>query len=232
MDERERSFELVSPAPTIWRPEVGATRPTRSADGAVGVSVDTAPVLSMELCLPGSGGGVASRDAMSALQEAAGNACWLSSQCPRCIADGFRPSHIGSAGRSASRRLVTRGDEFVEIAEGPPLLPRFTPAGNFALCRCVEVRCRGLQIDYLKGSDQGPQAHEDAKEQRNCRQHFEEVDDWREQVEVRQHDVVDEVGLKRNGSGLPIISPRSINTTAAPIWAAPEATDKRGIRLR
>ena len=48
------------------------------------------------------------------------------------------PTHIGSAGRSASRRLVTRGDEFVEIAEGPPLLPRFTPAGNFALCRCVE----------------------------------------------------------------------------------------------
>jgi hypothetical protein len=79
---------------------------------------------------------------------------------------------IGSAGRSASRRLVTRGDEFVEIAEGPPLLPRFTPAGNFALCRCVQVRCRGLQIDYLKGSDQGPQAHEDAKELRNCRQHF------------------------------------------------------------
>ena len=116
--------------------------------------------------------GVASRDAMSALQEAAGNACWLSSQCPGCIADGFRPSHIGSAGRSASRRLATRGDEFVEIAEGPPLLPRFTPAGNFALCRCVQVRCRGLQIDYLKGSDQGPQAHEDAKEQRNCRQHF------------------------------------------------------------
>jgi hypothetical protein len=147
LDERERSFELVSPAPTIWRPEVGATRPTRSADGAVGVPVDTAPVLSMELCLPGSGGGVASRDAMSALQEAAGNACWLSSQCPGCIADGFRPSHIGSAGRSASRRLATRGDEFVEIAEGPPLLPRFTPAGNFGLCRCVQV------LDFYRLAD-------------------------------------------------------------------------------
>jgi hypothetical protein len=229
---RERRFEPISPAPTIQRPEGIATRPTRLADGAVDVTVDTALVLGMELCFPGSGSGVASRGVMSELPEAGGNARWLLSQCPRCIADGFRPSHIGSAGRSASRRLVTRGDEFVEIAEGPPLLPRFTPAGNFALCRWVEVRCRGLKIDYLKGSDQGPQAHEDAKEQRNCRQHFEEVDDWREQVEVRQHDVVDEVGLKRNGSGLPIISPRSINTTAAPIWAAPEATDKRGIRLR
>ena len=164
--------------------------------------------------------------------EASGNARWLSSQCLRCIADGSarRTSDPRAAPRPGGS--VTRGDEFVEIAEGPPLLPRFTPAGNFALCRCVEVRCRGLQIDYLKSSDQGPQAHEDAKEQRNCRQHFEEVDDWREQVEVRQHDVVDEVGLKRNGSDLPIISPRSINTTAAPIWAAPEATDKRGIRLR
>ena len=39
------------------------------------------------------------------------------------------------------------------------------------------------QIDYLKGSDQGPQAYEDAKDQRNCRQQFEEVDDRREQVE-------------------------------------------------
>ena len=74
MDERERSFELVSPAPTIWRPEVGAIRPTRSADGAVGVPVDTTPVLNMELCLPGSGGGVTSRDAMSELTEAGGNA--------------------------------------------------------------------------------------------------------------------------------------------------------------
>ena len=74
MDERERRFELVSPAPTIWRPEVSAARPTRSADGAVGVPVDTAPVLSMELCLPGAGGGVTSRDAMSELTEDGGNA--------------------------------------------------------------------------------------------------------------------------------------------------------------
>lgn len=107
--------------------------------------------------------------------------------------------------------------------------PRRAISPYVAASRCA---VEAYRFDYLKGSDQGPQAHEDAKEQRNCRQHFEEVDDWREQVEVRQHDVVDEVGLKRNGSDLPIISPRSINTTAAPIWAAPEATDKRGIRLR
>ena len=61
------------------------------------------------------------------------------------------------------------------------------------------ARCEAEpQIDYLKDSDQGPQAYEDAKDQRNCRQQFEEVDDRREQVEVRQDDVVDEVGLKRN----------------------------------
>jgi hypothetical protein len=73
LDELERSFEPVSPAPTIWRPEVGATRPTRSADGVVGVPVDTASILGMELCLPGSGGGVASRDAMSGSPKASGN---------------------------------------------------------------------------------------------------------------------------------------------------------------
>jgi hypothetical protein len=78
-----------------------------------------------------------SRGAMSALQEAGGNACWLSSQCPRCIADGFARA-ISPAGHSASRRFGARRDEFDEIAEGPPLLPRFTPAGNFALRRCVE----------------------------------------------------------------------------------------------
>jgi hypothetical protein len=65
-----------------------ATRPTRSADEAVGVAVNTASVLGMELCLPGSGGGVTSRDAMSALPEADGNAHWLLSRCFRCIADG------------------------------------------------------------------------------------------------------------------------------------------------
>src|ERR1700758_3104114 len=60
--------------PTIRRPEVITIRPTRSADGAVGVTVDTASVLGMELCLSGWGDGVTSRDAMSALQEAGGNA--------------------------------------------------------------------------------------------------------------------------------------------------------------
>src|SRR5258708_38464288 len=44
LDERERSFEPVSAAPTMWRPEVGATRPTRSADGAGGGLVGTAPI--------------------------------------------------------------------------------------------------------------------------------------------------------------------------------------------
>jgi hypothetical protein len=39
---RERQFEPVNPASTIRRPEVIATRPTRSADEAVGVTVDTA----------------------------------------------------------------------------------------------------------------------------------------------------------------------------------------------
>jgi len=46
------------------------------------------------------------------------------------------------------------------------------------------ARCEAEpQIDYLKDADQGPHVYEDAKDQRNCRQHFEEVDDRREQVE-------------------------------------------------
>ena len=48
MDECERRFEPVSPVQTIRRLEVIATRPTRSADEAVGVVVDTASVLGME----------------------------------------------------------------------------------------------------------------------------------------------------------------------------------------
>src|SRR5260370_11743067 len=97
----------------MWRPEVGATRPTRSADGAVGVLVDTAPISQHGALPPWIGGGVASRDAMSALQEAGGNARWLSSQCPRCIADGSarRTSDPRAARRPGGS--VTRRDEFV-----------------------------------------------------------------------------------------------------------------------
>jgi hypothetical protein len=140
LDERERSFELVSPAPTIWRPEVGATRPTRSADGAVGGPVDTAPVLSVELCLPGSGGGVASRDAMSELTEATGNARWLSSRCPRCIADGSARRTSGSAGRFASSRL---GDSQRRVCLGRGRSAAFAslhPSGQFRLTSMGRAR--------------------------------------------------------------------------------------------
>jgi hypothetical protein len=79
-----------------------ATCPTRSADGAVDLAVDTATVLGVELCLPGSGGDVTSRDAMSSLQEAGGNAHWLLSQCLRCIAD--ESARRTSDPRAARRR--------------------------------------------------------------------------------------------------------------------------------
>jgi hypothetical protein len=125
--------------------EVIAIRPTRSANGAVGVTVDTASVLSLELCLPGRGGEVTSRDAMSALQEAGGNARWLLSRCPRCIADG---SARRTSDPRAARGPGASGDSqrrVCQVAGGPPLVPRFTPAGNFALHRRVEqdpARCR------------------------------------------------------------------------------------------
>jgi hypothetical protein len=138
VDERGRRFEPVSPAPTIRRPEVIATRPARSADGAVGVTVATASVLGMGLCLPGSGGGVASRDAMSALPETTENARWLSSQCPRCIADGSARRTSGSAGRLASSR---HGDSQrrVCLGRGRSAAPAsLHPAGNFVLRRWVE----------------------------------------------------------------------------------------------
>ena len=140
-----RSFEPVSPAPTIRRPEMGATRPTRSADGRSAYPDDTAPVLGMELFLPGSGGGVASGGAMSALQEVGGNARWLSSQCPRCIADwsARRTADPRAApGRSASRRL---GD-LVETS-----LSRARAARRF----CFASPRRAIS-PYLGASEQEP----------------------------------------------------------------------------
>jgi hypothetical protein len=68
-------FEPVSLTRTIRQPELGATRPARSAEGAVDVTV--ASFLSIELRVSGSGGGVTSGDDMSALPEPAGNARWL-----------------------------------------------------------------------------------------------------------------------------------------------------------
>ena len=84
-----------------WAP---LARPARQT-GRSAYPVDTAPVLSMELCLPGSGGGVASRDAMSELTEAGGNARWLLSRCFRCIAAGSPDAHRirGPLGIQAAR---------------------------------------------------------------------------------------------------------------------------------
>jgi hypothetical protein len=105
-------------------------RPTRSADGAVGVTVDTASVLGMELCLPGSGDGVTSRDVMSALQEAGGNARWLLSQCPRCITGMAR---IGPAGHLTSTRLGVSQRRACLGGERDAALPAFHPGGQFRL---------------------------------------------------------------------------------------------------
>jgi hypothetical protein len=68
---------------------------------------------------------------MSALPEATGNARWLSSQCPRCIADGSARRTSGSAGRLASSRL---GDSQrrVSLGRGRSAAPAsLHPGGQF-----------------------------------------------------------------------------------------------------
>jgi hypothetical protein len=99
-------------------PEVIATRPTQSADGAVDLTVDAATVLGMELCLPGSGGDATSRDAMSSLQEAGGNAHWLLSQCLRCIADESAQPHRIREPLGAGDTNVCRAGEWLRRCTG------------------------------------------------------------------------------------------------------------------
>jgi hypothetical protein len=53
------------------------------------------------------------------------------------------PAHIGSAGRSGSRRLGDSRRRVCQVAGGSPLVPRFTPAGNFALRRVEQDPARG-----------------------------------------------------------------------------------------
>jgi len=70
-------------AGTIWR----SLFADRSADGAVGIiTVDTTPVLGMELCLAGLGGRIGSLGEMLELRHESGNAGWLSWRCLHCIA--------------------------------------------------------------------------------------------------------------------------------------------------
>src|SRR6516225_4686794 len=59
------------------------------------------------------------------------------------------------------------------------------------------------QVEYLKCANQTPEAHEDPQDQRYRSQGFEGVDDRGEQVEVRQYDIVYEIGLQWDGGGLP-----------------------------
>src|SRR4029077_16140534 len=51
------------------------------------------------------------------------------------------------------------------------------------------------QIEYLQRSYDAPETHKNTEEERNCGQHFESIDKGREQVEMRQHDIVDKIGL-------------------------------------
>jgi hypothetical protein len=123
-----------------------ANRPTRSADGAVGLPVDTASVLGVELCLPGSGGDVTSRYAMSSLQEAGGNARWLLSQCPRCIADGSArragrlfDRRIGSPRATARRDRAIAGE--LVAAAAPKGRKRATNSAAYPVpCRTGKLR--------------------------------------------------------------------------------------------
>src|SRR5262249_46796328 len=61
------------------------------------------------------------------------------------------------------------------------------------LARCV-VEAEP-QIEDLQSSDHRNQAGEQTAHERYPGQHFGRVDDWREEVEVCEDDVVDEIGL-------------------------------------
>src|SRR6266567_2198631 len=54
------------------------------------------------------------------------------------------------------------------------------------------------QIGDLQCPNDATQSHEDSEDQRYGGQHFEAINHRREQVEVRQHDIVDEIRLQRN----------------------------------
>jgi hypothetical protein len=137
--------------------EVIAIRPTRSADGAVGVTVDTASVLSLELCprvgrrsdLPRRNVGIAGGRRKCPLAIIA-----MSPLHRRRI----RPAHIGSAGRSGSRRLGDSQRRVCQVAGGPPLVPRFTPADNFALHRRVEQDPARGRLRFRSHSDDRAEA--------------------------------------------------------------------------
>jgi hypothetical protein len=93
----------------------------------------------MELCLPGSGGGVTSRDAMLALPETGGNARWLSSQCPRCIADRSAGGHRVRAPLGVQRLQLEDSPRRVCLGRGRSAAPAPGHSSvNFALLRSVE----------------------------------------------------------------------------------------------
>jgi len=53
------------------------------------------------------------------------------------------------------------------------------------------------QIQDLERADPAPEAHEQAEDERHRGQHLEQVDDRREEIEIRQHDVIHEVTEQR-----------------------------------
>ena len=70
----------------------------------------------------------------------------------------IRSAHIGSKGRSGSRRLGDSQRRVCQVAGGPPLVPRFTPAGNFALHRRVEQDPARGRLRFRSHSDDRAEA--------------------------------------------------------------------------
>ena len=70
----------------------------------------------------------------------------------------IRPAHIGSAGRSGSRRLGDSQRRVCQVSGGPPLVPRFTPAGNFASHRRVEQDPARGRLRFRSHSDDRAEA--------------------------------------------------------------------------
>ena len=132
--------------------EVIAIRPTRSADGAV---------RNGRYRLGSQPGALPPREGRrSDLPRRNVGIAGGRRKCPLAIIAmsplhrrRIRSAHIGSKGRSGSRRLGDSQRRVCQVAGGPPLVPRFTPAGNFALHRRVEQDPARGRLRFRSHSD-------------------------------------------------------------------------------
>src|SRR5262245_1463035 len=97
---------------------------------------------------------------------------------------GPRSRNNNSIKAEAAPVVVDRKDQLQHEQE--KIRPRPFPRG------IVETE---PEVEDLQCTDDTPKPDEYPQHQRHCRQHFKRIDDRREDVKMRQHDVVDELGL-------------------------------------